>query len=101
MTKRLLYSLCTLVVAFGVLFLVNVKASAASCYDYDIDAALEYAQDNWDSGVGLCAEYASKCLNAGGVEVSSTRVCTLYDELLDNDYGKRQKRFCKIIGKQR
>lgn len=91
MTKRLLYSLCTLVVAFGVLFLVNVKASAASCYDYDIDAALEYAQDNWDSGVGLCAEYASKCLNAGGVEVSSTRVCTLYDELLDNDYGKLYK----------
>lgn len=74
---------------FGVIFLVNVKASAV--YDYDSDAALKYAEKNWNSGVGLCAEYASKCLKAGGVDVSETRVCTLYNELLDNECGKLYK----------
>ena len=91
MTKRLLSSLFTLVIALGVFFLINVKASAACDYDYNYDAALEYAEDNWDSGVGLCAEYVSKCLNAGGVEVSNMRVVTLYNEILDNGYGKSYK----------
>ncbi len=89
MTKRLLSSLFTLVITLGVIFLVNVKASAA--YNYDCDAALEYADDNWNSGVGLCAEYVSKCLNAGGVEAHSTRVVTLYNEILDKGYGKLYK----------
>lgn len=89
MTKRLLCSLCTLVMAIGVLFLVNTKVSAV--YNYDSDAALEYAEKNWDSGVGLCADFVSKCLKAGGVDVSQTRVCTLYDELLNNDCGKLYK----------
>lgn len=89
MTKRLLSLLFTLVVTLGAMFLVNVKTSAA--YNYDVEKALEYAEDNWDSGVGLCAEYVSKCLNAGGVDVSNIRVCTLYDELLDKGYGKSYK----------
>lgn len=89
MTKRLLCSLCTLVMVFGALMCVNTKA--ATVYGYDVDKALEYAQKNWNSGVGLCAEYASKCLQAGGVDVSATRVCTLYDELLEKDCGKLYK----------
>jgi hypothetical protein len=91
MTKRLLSSLFTVVIALGVFFLINVKASAAYDYDYNCDAALDYAEDNWDSGVGLCAEYVSKCLNAGGVKVSNMRVVTLYNEILDNGYGKSYK----------
>ena len=89
MTKRLLSLLCTLVVTLGVMFLANVKTSAA--YNYDARAALSYAQANWNSGVGLCAEYVAKCLRAGGVDVSNLRVCTLYDEILDKGYGTSYK----------
>lgn len=89
MTKRLLSLLFTLVVTLGVMSLANVKASAA--YVYNAKEALEYAEANWDSGVGLCAEYVAKCLNAGGVEVSNLRVCTLYDEILEKGYGTSYK----------
>ena len=86
MTKRLLSLLFTLVVTVGVMFLVNTKSYAG--FSYNAEAALEYAEANWDSGVGLCAEYVSKCLNAGGTDIENIRVCTLYDELLAENYGK-------------
>ena len=40
------------------------KASA-----YSASAAITYANEHWDDGVGLCAEFVSRCLNAGGVTI--------------------------------
>ncbi len=33
---------------------------------YDPDAAIEYAKKHWNDGKGLCAEFVSDCLKAGG-----------------------------------
>lgn len=38
-------------------------------YTYDAEAALEYAKNHWNDGVGQCAEFVSKCVQAGGLAV--------------------------------
>lgn len=89
MTKRLLCVFLTVLMTVGIFPLVTTKSSAAACYDSE--AALEYAEDNWDSGVGLCADFAAACLRAGGVDVPGGRVITLYNDIVSNNYGKIYK----------
>lgn len=48
---------------------------------YDADAALRYAADHWNDGDGLCAEFVSRCLQAGGIDVFADG-CTTLQELL-------------------
>lgn len=35
--------------------------------EYDPDAAIAYGKENWNTGVGLCAQFVSSCLLAGGI----------------------------------
>lgn len=35
-------------------------------YTYDADAAVAYAAKHWNDGKGLCAEFVSDCIRAGG-----------------------------------
>ncbi len=89
MTKRLLCSVLAILLTIGIFPLVTTESSAAGCYN--AAASLEYAEDNWNSGVGLCADYAAACLRAGGVDVPGGRVITLYNDLLSGGYGKSYK----------
>lgn len=36
---------------------------------YSVDKAIEYAKQNWNSGKGLCAEFVSRCVRAGGLDI--------------------------------
>ena len=50
----------------------------AACV-YNAEAALQYARAHWNDGVGQCAEFVSKCLRAGGLDIPVIRDCaTLY-----------------------
>lgn len=89
MTKRLLCSVLAILLTIGIFPLVTTKSSAAGCYN--AKASLEYAKDNWNSGVGLCADYAAACLRAGGIDVPGGRVITLYNDLVSGGYGKVYK----------
>lgn len=89
MTKRLLCSVLAILLIIGIFPLVTTESSAAGCYN--VAASLEYAEDNWNSGVGLCADYAAACLRAGGVDVPGGRVITLYNDILSGGYGKAYK----------
>ncbi len=89
MTKRLLSLALAIILAIGVTPALNIQSSAASA-DYDAKKSLKYAKKNWDNGVGLCAEYVSRCLNAGGVDVFNPTVKPLYKDL-KNTYGKAYK----------
>ena len=42
-------------------FIAPVQAAS-----YDAGAALSYASKHWNDGKGLCAEFVSDCLKAGG-----------------------------------
>ncbi len=88
MTKRLFSAIAaiTLIICAVPLFNTNASASPAG---YNVKSSLIYAQKNWNNGVGLCAEYASRCLNAGGVDVFETQVKNLYNALAS--HGKAYK----------
>ena len=92
MTKRLLTSLLAIVAAIVVAPVFVTQSSAATTDEvYNVNNAIAYAEDNWDNGRGLCAQFVSECLNAGGVDAYGTRVVDLYNELINNNYGKVYK----------
>jgi len=53
---------------------------------YNADKAISYAKKNWNNGKGLCAEFVSNCVIAGGLKISKQVGCkSLYDELKKQD----------------
>ncbi len=89
MTKRLFSLAFAVIFALGIIPFANVEAVAANEY-YSVSKALKYAKKNWDNGIGLCADFASKCLQAGGVDVYGETVIDLYNKL-KGEYGKSYK----------
>lgn len=77
MKKRKIISfLLALCICFSAL---PITAQAAS--SYNAGNAVAYAASHWNDGVGLCAEFVSNCLRAGGLS-SWNRECTnLYNQL--------------------
>ncbi len=90
MTKRIVSSVLVLLLVIGFVPLTGMKASAANTAYYDPSAALAYAKKNWNNGIGLCADFASKCLKAGGVDVYNDLAQELYYMLKDS-YGTSYK----------
>lgn len=86
MTKRLLSLAFALLFAVGIIPFGSINSVAAKVETYSVSKALKYAQKNWNNGIGLCAEFASRCLQAGGVDVFKPRVIDLYKEL-KSEYG--------------
>ncbi len=56
-----------------------IPSNAVSTYDPNV--ALAFAGKHWSDGIGLCAEFVSRCLNAGGCE-SFNKSCTLLVDIL-------------------
>lgn len=55
---------------------------------YNPLAALEYAKNNWDNEEGLCAEFGSNCIEAGGIsDCWSTSSTQLYNALIKSGEG--------------
>ena len=69
MTKRLLSLAFALLFAVGIIPFGSINSVAAKSETYNVTKALKYAQKNWNNGIGLCADFASKCLQAGGVDI--------------------------------
>lgn len=71
MGRRLLsFFLCIIIVLS---LLPTAFSGAVSAYDPQV--ALQFASEHWNDGKGLCAEFVSRCLNAGGCD-SFNRSCT-------------------------
>ena len=86
MTKKLISVIFALIFTISSFSVLSVTASAANNenkkeYPYKTEAALSYASKNWDSGVGLCAEFASRCIQAGGINVLEPVVVNLFNAL--------------------
>lgn len=55
---------------------------------YDPAKAIAYARSNWNNGIGHCAAFAEKCLEAGGVYgLSDIGATTLYNQLMASGLG--------------
>lgn len=49
----------------------EVQAAGAT---YNVDAAIAYAEAHWNDGQGLCAEFVSKCVQAGGILIPTKTI---------------------------
>lgn len=64
--RFLVYFVSTVLILSGLLFINPVETRASG---YSPEAALEYAANHWDDGKGLCAEFVSDCVIAGGLDM--------------------------------
>ena len=77
--KSLLYVVLLITVIEGILFRPIIVQAASS---YDSVSAVNYAATHWSDGRGLCAEFVSNCINAGGCTAWSTSCTALRSQLL-------------------
>lgn len=77
MKKRILEVLLILTLMISIFSAVATPASADAA-DYDVEAALTYARQHWNDGVGLCAEFVWNCVKAGGLELSTNGLWESY-----------------------
>lgn len=77
----------------GFLPVMNSAVTAEKVFaaaSYDRSKALEYAANHWNDGNGLCAEFVSNCINAGGISKSkawSKGCTTLHGQLMASGLG--------------
>ena len=91
MTKRLLGLLLVVFATVIVLPTFATKTKAAKIEEYNLGDTMTYAERNWNSGRGLCAQFVNECLSYGGLDLSGMRVKDLYNELLAKEYGTSYK----------
>ena len=60
----------------------NITVNSVPTSGYNRAAALAYAKTHWDNGKGLCAEYCSNVIKAGGVSGAWAVGCTTLDRQL-------------------
>ena len=82
--KKVISTILTIVMVLTAIPFGATKVSAAG---YNATAVVNYAKKNWDNGVGLCAEFASNCLKAGGCNAWSVWVKDLRNELAYGGWG--------------
>lgn len=63
--RRIICVFLMMVIVLGTMPSVYVDAVA----QYNASSAVAYANSHWDDGVGLCAQFVSNCLAAGGVTI--------------------------------
>ena len=66
MKNRVKKPLSLLLAVVMMLCVVPMRGGAAA---YNVTAAVNFANAHWNDGIGLCAEFVSRCLNAGGISI--------------------------------
>jgi Listeria/Bacterioides repeat len=69
MIKRTTNLILVLIICVVLYSATGIAVDAAQ-FTYDADAALHYAAAHWNDGVGECAEFVSRCVIAGGINIS-------------------------------
>lgn len=67
MKKRILSLLLVFVTIVVCVPVLSQKAEAACSFNRE--AAIDYAKAHWNDGVGQCAEFVSRCMIAGGMDM--------------------------------
>ena len=68
-----------IVIVFCSAFSFHIRAEV----NYNADAAVTYAKNHWDDGVGVCDQFVKACLDAGGIHITVGIVTNVYNALLD------------------
>lgn len=64
----------------------SMNSLITNAVTYNPKNALDYAEENWDNGIELCAGFVSNCLKAGGINIMERSVGNLFNALKDT-YG--------------
>ncbi|MBE6915877.1 MAG: hypothetical protein E7471_04510 [Ruminococcaceae bacterium] len=67
--KRLMSFFLTICLLLSVVASSTLTVSAAATYD--VGKAMNYAANHWNDGKGLCAEFVSNCVQAGGLNIKT------------------------------
>ncbi len=65
----------------------DIIGSNSSSSKYNPQKAVEYAKNHWNDGKGLCAEFASDCLAAGGCTAWNVSCSLLVSQLKKENWG--------------
>lgn len=75
--KTIMIFMSLLIVSQALIFSSAARTSVQSVF-YSRSAALQYASEHWDDGVGQCAAFVSACLQAGGLPVNEPMCSSLW-----------------------
>lgn len=64
--KKSIALILAVVMIFTIFPKFNLEADAAG---FSVDRTIAYAEDHWNDGVGLCAEFVANCVIAGGLDI--------------------------------
>lgn len=67
--------------------IVGIVPISASAVTYDVSSAVSFANNHWNDGVGLCAEFVSRCLKAGGIDVPNYSYYSTSTQSYNNNSG--------------
>ena len=93
MKKKIIAFLMVLIMSacfLPALTMVATEAKVKAAVSYDREKALNYAASHWNDGKGLCAEFVSNAINAGGISKSAawSKGCTtLRGKLVNSGLG--------------
>ena len=82
--KKVLSIFVAVVMLFTVVPLGSITASAAT---YSASSAVSFANSHWNDGVGLCAEFVSRCLAAGGISIPNSAYYSTSQQSYQNNSG--------------
>ncbi len=83
--KNVVTMFCKAMVLVSTTVMLGMKARAAG---FNRDAMVRYASEHYDDGKGLCAEFASDCCEAAGLDVWSRGATTLHAQLAASGLGE-------------
>ena len=82
--KKVLSILVAVVMLVSIVPLGSINASAAT---YSASSAVSFANSHWNDGVGLCAEFVSRCLAAGGISIPNSAYYSTSQQSYQNNSG--------------
>ena len=85
--QRRLRVLSVFVAMFFVLMTSFSTKPVKAATGYNRSKAIEYAKSHWNDGKGLCAQFVSECIKAGGSSCYSAGASTLRRQLLASGTG--------------
>lgn len=85
MVKRIFSFLLAVCLMLTLMPAVIPQANAAATYS--VSDAIAYAAAHWNDGVGLCAEFVSRCVRAGGIDINVITTTTSCANAITNATG--------------
>lgn len=75
MNKKIIKIVSVLLTIFlSVSMFSEMEIKKVNAYSYNVEAVMAYAEKHWNDGVGLCAEFVSKCVQAGGIGIPTKTI---------------------------